>query len=144
VPLLRPTYSRYSVSRVESELEELVGQVVGWFRQHPDYADLRRLFTELVRRAFIELGVTGPIPEDLLEMKTNLEGLGKTWKRQWRAEGKAEGMAEALVCLLSARFGTVAPSLHERIRGANLATLERWFKRAIAAPDLLSVFAQPR
>jgi hypothetical protein len=81
-------------------------------------------------------------------MKTNLEKVGKIWKRQWRAEGKAEGKlegkAEALVCLLSARFGTVTPSLHEQIRGANLATLECWFKRAIAAPDLLSVFAQPR
>jgi hypothetical protein len=118
----------------------------------------------LVRRAFIELGVTGPIPEDLLEMKTNLEKLGKTWKRQWLAEGRAEGilegkaegvlegmaegelkrMATALVWLLADRFGTVTPSLHERISGANLATLECWFKRAIAAPDLLSVFAQPR
>ena len=85
-------------------------------------------------------------------MKTNLEKLGKTWKRQWLAEGRAEGvlegmaeqMAKALVCLLGERFGTVTPSLHERIRGANLATLECWFKRAITAPDLLSVFAQPR
>jgi hypothetical protein len=106
------------------------------------------LFTELVRRAFIELGETGPIPEDLLEMKTNLEGLGRTWKRQWLAEGeakgKAEGKAEVLVWLLAERFGTVTPSLHERISGANLATLECWLKRAIAAPDLLSVFAQPR
>ena len=86
--------------------------------------------------------------EDLLEMKTNLEGLGKTWKRQWLAEGEAkgktEGKAESLVCLLEGRFGTVTPSLHERISRANLATLECWFKRAIAAPDLLSVFAQPR
>ena len=130
------------------EIEELVGEVVGWFRQHPDYADLRRLFTELVRRAFIELGETGYIPEDLLEMKTNLEGLGKTWKRQWlaqgKAEGKLEGKAEALVCLLAKRFGTVTPSLREKIGGANLTTLEYWFERAVAAPDLLSVFAQPR
>jgi hypothetical protein len=73
------------------ELEELVGEVVGWVRQHPDYSDLRRLFTELVRRAFIGLGVTKPIPEDLLEMKTNLERLGEVWKRQWLAEGRAEG-----------------------------------------------------
>ena len=133
------------------ELKELVGEVVGWFRQHPDYADLRQLFTELVRRAFIELGETGPIPEDLLEMKTNLEGLGRTWKRQWLAEGEAKGkaegalerQAEVLVWLLAERFGTVTPCLHERISGANLATLECWFKRAIAAPDLSSVFAQP-
>ena len=130
------------------ELKELVGEVIGWFRQHSDYADLQQLFAELVRRAFIELGETGPIPEDLLEMKTNLEGLGKTWKRQWLAEGEAkgklEGKAETLVLLLAKRFGTVTPSLHERISGANLVTLECWIERAIAAPDLLSVFAQPR
>ena len=147
---------RLEQSPSSEELKGLVDEVVGWFRQHPDYTDLRRLFTELVRRAFIELGETGPIPEDLLEMKTNLEKLGKTWKRQWLAEGRAEGilegmaegelkrMATALVWLLADRFGTVTPSLHERISGANLATLECWFKRAIAAPDLLSVFAQPR
>jgi len=131
-------------------------EVVGWLRQHPDYADLRRLFTELVRRAFIGLGVTRPIPEDLLEMKTNIERLGEVWKRQWlaegraagkaeaRAEGKVEGWAEALVWLLTERFGTVRPSLRKRIRGANLATLECWFKRAIVAPDLPSIFARPR
>jgi hypothetical protein len=103
------------------------------------------------------------MPEDLLEMKTNLERLGKTWKQRWLAEGWAEewaeewveewvkgwaegiveGSAEALVWLLEGRFGTVTPSLHERISGANLATLECWFMRAIAAPDLDSVFAQP-
>jgi hypothetical protein len=130
------------------ELKELVGEVVGWVRQHPDYADLRRLFTELVHRAFIELEVTRPIPEDLLEMKTNLEKLGTVWKRQWlaegRAEGKAEGKAEALEYVLAERFGTLRPSLYKRIREADLATLECWFKRAIVAPDLPSIFAQPR
>ena len=130
------------------ELVELIDEVVAWFRQHPDEADLRRLFTELVGRAYIESGVTGPIPEDLLEMKTNLEGLTKIWKKEWRAEGLAEGeakglvkgKAEALVCLLAERFGAVRPSVRKRIYAANLATLERWLKRAIAAPDLPSVF----
>ncbi len=118
------------------QLKELVGEVVGWIREHPDYADLRRLFTELVRRAYIGLGVTRPIPEDLLEMKTNLETLGEVWKRQafdegraegraegkaegkveWMAEGKAQGKAEALVCLLAERFGKVRPPLRKRIR----------------------------
>jgi hypothetical protein len=65
------------------------------------------------------------------------------WLRQHpdcAAEGKAEGKAEALVCLLAERFGTVRPSLRKRILGADLATLECWFKRAIVAPDLPSVF----
>jgi hypothetical protein len=60
------------------------------------------------------------------------------------AEGKAEGKAEALVCLLVARFGALAPSLRTRIQRARLATLERWFERAIAAPDLRSVFTSSR
>ena len=137
------------------EIEELVGEVVGWLRQHPDCADLRRLFIELVRQACAEVGVSRPISDDLeelLEMKSNLATIAKSWKRQWLAEGRAEGLvrgkaegkAEALVCLLAERFGTVRPSLRKRIRGADLATLESWFKRAIVAPDLHSVFAQPR
>ena len=131
---------------------ELIGEVLDWFREHPDETDLRRLFAELISRTFIESGIPGPIPEDLLEMKTNLEGLVKTWKKQWRAEamaegraeGKSDGLSEALVCVLTGKFGEVAPSVRERIRAANLATLKRWLKRAIAAPDLPSVFAQPR
>jgi len=58
--------------------------------------------------------------------------------------GKAEGKAEALLCLLAERFGTVAPSWRKQIRGAELTTLECWFKRAVVAPDLSSVFEPPR
>jgi hypothetical protein len=128
----------------KDELEELVGEVAGWFGQHPDSAELRRLFGELVRQAYVGLGITEAIPEDFLEMKTNLRTLGETWKQQWLAEGRAEGKAEALVCLLAERFGAIKPSLRKRIRAADLTTVECWFKRAIVAPDLLSVFAQPR
>jgi hypothetical protein len=141
------------------ELEALVDEVVGWLRQHPDCADLRRLFTEVVRQACAEVGVTRPMLgdlEELEEMKSNLATIGKYWKRQWLAEGRAEGKAEgeakglvrgraeALVCLLAERFGTVRPSLRKQIRGADLVTLECWFKRAIVAPDLPSVFSEPR
>jgi hypothetical protein len=130
--------------------------LIGWFRQHEGYERLRGLFAELVREALAGLGVKVPVSEDLLEMKTNLSTLGETWKQQWLAEGaakgkaeglakgKAEGKAEALVCLLAERFGAVAPSWQKRIRGAKLVTLERWFKRAIVAPDLPSVFNPPR
>ena len=71
------------------------------------------------------------------------EGMAKGLA-QGRAEGEAKGQAEALVRLLVAKFGTLAPSLRTRIRRARLATLERWFKRAIAAPNLSSVFNSPR
>ena len=138
------------------EVEQLLGDVIGWFRDHEDFERLRGLFAELVREALAGFGVKLPVFEDLLEMKTNLSTLGETWKQQWRAEGlaegkaeglaagKAEGKAEALLCLLVERFGAVAPSWRKRIRGAELTTLERWFKRAIVAPDLPSVFEPPR
>jgi hypothetical protein len=134
------------------ELKELLGEVIGWFRQHEDFERLRGLFAELVREALAGLGVKVPVSEDLLEMKTNLSTLGETWKQQWLAEGrveglargKAEGKAEALLCLLVERFGAVAPPWRKRIRGAKLATLDRWFKRAIVARDLSSVFEPPR
>jgi hypothetical protein len=58
-----------------------------------------------------------------------------------KAEGIAAGKAEALICLLEERFSKVSASLRKRILGADLATLECWFKRAIVAPDLASVFA---
>jgi hypothetical protein len=145
------------------EIEDLVGEVIGWFRQHEDFEPLRGLFAELVREALAGFGVKVPVSEDLLEMKTNLSTLGETWKQQWLAEGrveglargkaegkaegkvegKAEGKAEALLCLLVERFGAVAPPWRKRIRGAKLATLDRWFKRAIVARDVCSVFDLP-
>ena len=125
------------------ELKELLGEVIGWFRQHEDFERLRGLFAELVHEALAGLGVKTPLSEDLLEMKTNLSTLGETWKQQWLAEGRVEGKAEALLCLLAERFGAVAPPWRKRIRDAKLATLDRWFKRAIVAHDLSSVFEPP-
>jgi hypothetical protein len=132
------------------ELERLRGEVSRWFHRHPDHGRLRSLFAELVRHAFKGLGVKVPESIDLLEMKmkSNLETIGKTWRQQalvqGRVQGRVEGKAEALACLLVERFGALAPSLRTRIRRARLATLDRWFKRAIAAPDLRSVFNAPR
>jgi Putative transposase, YhgA-like len=65
-------------------------------------------------------------------------------KAEGRTEGKAEAKAEALVCLLVARFGALAPALRARIQRAELETLDRWFERAIAAPNVRSVFDSSR
>jgi len=84
----------------------------------------------------------------------------EAWREQWFAEGFAKGFAEAfekacaerfvkgwaeaLMQLLEERFGVVAPSWQKRIHAARLVILKRWFKRAIVAPDLPSVFNPPR
>lgn len=143
------------------ELEGLLAEVIGWFREHEGYERLQELFAELVREAFAALKMPVPISKDILQMKTRFSETVKDWARQWkaeglaegkaegrvrgrvegRAEGRAEGKAEALVCLLTERFGVVKPSLRKRIQGAKPATIDCWFKRAIVAPDLPSIFA---
>ena len=100
-------------------------------------------------------------------MKSNFTTTVKMWKQRALAQGKAEGRAEGrvagiaegraegrvagraeskaedLVYLLAARFGVLTPSLQTRIQRARLVTLDRWFKRAVAASDLRSVFNSP-
>jgi hypothetical protein len=132
-----------------SGLAGLIDEVIGWFRRHPGYVDLKRLFTELVRQAIEGFGASLPVPDDLVEMKTMLATQGPAWQRQWFAEGKAEGMAEgeakgkavALVRLLEKRGGPLPDEIRQRIFAADAATLEVWFDRAIEASDLNSVFA---
>jgi hypothetical protein len=125
-------------------LKELLEEVIGWFRRHEGYERLQRLFTELIREAFAGHGVKLSGSRNLLEVKSMLATQFEAWKEQWLAEGEAKGEAKALICLLAERFGAVAPSRQKRIRRAKPATLERWFKRAIVAPDLPSVFNPPR
>ncbi len=125
------------------ELKELTDEVISWFRQHEDFERLRGLFGELVCEAIAGAEVKVRGLEDLQDMRSNLFALGQSWKEQWQAEGLAEGKAESLLCLLAERFGAVAPSWRNRIHGAEQDTIERWFKRAIVAPDVSSVFEPP-
>jgi len=156
VALLFRLERRHSTHR----LEDLVDEVIEWFRRHKGYQRLRRLFAELVREALARHRVKLPRTGSLLEIKSMLTIDNTAWHAQLRAEGFAEGRAkgivkgkaeglvegksEALICLLAERFGAVAPATQKRIRGARLATLNRWFKRAIVARDLRSVFNPPR
>lgn len=68
--------------------------MIGWFRAHPDYDGLKRLFKELVSDAIAGTGVPLTIPDDLREMRTMLATLGKTWREEWTAQGRAEGQHE--------------------------------------------------
>jgi len=130
------------------QLEGLVGELIGWFRQHEGFDELKRVFSELVRQAMLGLGMELRVPYDLLEMKTMISTLGETWKREWlaegRAEGEAKGAAKLLVGLLVKRFGPLPSPLQTRIQTADLQSLESWFDRAIDAPDLSTIFDQSR
>lgn len=76
-------------------LAEVIQSVIGWFRSHPGYDEVRRLFTELIGKAISGVGQqTVTMPEDLEEMKTVLETLGEVWKEEWKAEGLPAWRAE--------------------------------------------------
>jgi hypothetical protein len=137
-------------------LRNLLVEVIEWFRQHKGHERLQGLFVELIRKASAVCGARLPGSGNLLEEKSMLADSFKAWgeqllaegkakgKVEGKVEGKAEGKAEALVWLLEHRFGAVAPSWQKRIHAATLANLKRWFKRAIVAPDLPSVFDSRR
>jgi predicted transposase/invertase (TIGR01784 family) len=61
-------------------------------------------------------------------------------RSEGHAEGRVEGEAHMFVRLMEKRFGVVPPELRERIRAANVATLEEWAERILEAPDLHAVF----
>jgi hypothetical protein len=134
------------------ELKGLVDEVIGWFRRVTGYQRLRRVFTELIREALARHRAKVPGSRSLFEMRSMLTIDNTAWHAQLRskfmaegmAKGVAEGKAAALISLLEGRFGVVAPNQQKRIRGARVLTLDRWFKRAIVAPNLPSVFRARR
>jgi len=138
------------------DLARLLDEVIDWFRNHDSHDRLQRVFAELIREAFARHGYKLPRSASLLEVKTMLSTQLDVWREEWLAEGEAKGKAEgkaegrtegeakgkadSLICLLVDRFGEVTASLEKKIRAATLASLDAWFKRALVAPNLRSVF----
>ncbi|NBC33867.1 MAG: hypothetical protein GVY13_14430 [Alphaproteobacteria bacterium] len=74
----------------------LIDAVIDWFRSHPGYEELKRLFTELVRDAIDAAGVRLAVPGDLRETRAMLSTQIKRWREEWTAEGMAKGEAEGM------------------------------------------------
>ena len=135
---------RLEQSQPPEALATLIGEVIGWFRRHPDHGALKRLFTELVHQTIAGLGAALPIPEELTEMQTMMSRLPEIWKRQYLAEGEAKGRAEgeakALILLAEQRFGPLPHALRERVESADAVTIETWLGRLLAATSLETLF----
>jgi hypothetical protein len=61
--------------------------------------------------------------------------------QQGRAEGRVEGRVEILEQLLVEKFGTLPPSLHERLASATDEQFARWSRRVLHAETLDEMFA---
>jgi hypothetical protein len=133
------------------DLERVIDDVIAWFRAHPDYEELKRLFTELVGQALQGAGLPAQTPDSLVEMRTMLATLGEEWKQKWLAEGeargeargKARGRAETLIHLAERRFGPISIGQRDRILSADEAALTIWLDRLLDARTIEDLLAPP-
>ena len=65
---------------------------------------------------------------------------GEKLIRQGEQQGMREGMREALASGLVARFGAIPQNIQERMKTADLETLQRWHARAIVVEGLDEAF----
>jgi predicted transposase/invertase (TIGR01784 family) len=61
-------------------------------------------------------------------------------ERKGREEGERKGRRASLLKLLGTRFGALPAGIVAQVEAAELADLDRWFERGIAAPSLVAVF----
>ncbi|NBC32669.1 MAG: transposase [Alphaproteobacteria bacterium] len=99
--LARPDSLAALLVRLEQRQEPetlvpLIDAVIDWFRSHPGYEELKRLFTELVQDAIDAAGVQLAVPGDLRETRAMLSTQIKRWREEWTAEGMAKGVAEGM------------------------------------------------
>jgi len=80
--------------------------------------------------------------------ETLMGTVAQAWMEEGRAEGIAEGRAEGIVegraetflRLARIRFGDVPERLVERVRSAEVETLDRWLESLVTAAALEEVF----
>jgi len=87
-----------------------------------------------------------------MDVTSDQIALVETWKRElvekaFRMglfegfrDGFLEGCTDQFVRLLLKRFGPLDAALRAQIKSADPEAVERWFDRAVDAPDLSSVF----
>jgi hypothetical protein len=59
------------------------------------------------------------------------------------SQGISQGERAMLLRLLRARFGSVPTAMISRVEAADVATIERWGERILAARTLAEVFDDP-
>lgn len=133
------------------ELVRLAGEVVSWFRAHPDYDPLKDMMRELIFAAASNLSdptAPPPLPDDLQEIHAMLATRSKLWAEKLladgRAEGKAEGKAELMITLLTQRFGPLSADQDQFVRAADAPLLDRWTQALFTAPTLDTLLHGPK
>ena len=139
-----------------ADLVDLVDEIIGWFRQHPDYETLKQLFTEIVGYALAEQAgfaneQTALPANDLLEIRDMVPERFKRWADEVRARRwlnsatkhceLAPVLAESLSsCLAAGSVRTVARLSPNGYRSAKAEELDEWMDRVMDAATVSDVF----
>ncbi|CAK0777422.1 transposase [Azospirillaceae bacterium] len=126
-------------------LDDLVGlidEVIGWFRNHPGYEELKQLFTEVAVQSVQNMDDQGDVqlPDDLMEVRNMLATRTHEWKRQILAEGEAAGKANMLLRLLHRRFKSVPSHIEDCVLKASSDQLDEWSEAFVDAISLSDIF----
>jgi len=90
----------------------------------------------------LERGMLPNAREALMTIAERLRTEGREQgRKEGRKEGREENQRDMLLKLLERRFGALPEPVMERIRGAGIKQLDRWFDRGITARSLRAVFA---
>jgi uncharacterized protein DUF4351 len=104
-------------------------------------AERADLYVDLIVNSLSEAARRALTNVDLRKIKYEFQS---DWARDWareqvargRAEGEARGRAALVIRLLTARFGSVAPQLDDRIQHASIAELDAIGERLLTASTL--------
>ena len=129
------------------EVVETLGELITWFREHPDGPPVKKLFHELLVGSLNRMkGLEDlpPIPDELLEVVNMLATRIEKWEqdiahRNLQA-GEQKGGTSLLLLQLEEKFGGTSASIRNKVLSADRATLEKWSLRFVRANTLDDVF----
>jgi hypothetical protein len=120
--------------------------LLAWLARHPGFLEARTVFADFLRAVMARTGVDARVTEDFLDMRSMLLERAEQWQQEWLREGlekgRQEGEAALLLRLLERRFGALPDSVSERVRSAEIASLEQWGVRVLDAGGIDDVFGE--
>jgi len=135
---------RLERKQTEKEYAALLDDLIDWFQQHPGYDELKVLLTELVRHGMKEMGVNGPIPKELQEIKVMFPGVAwrEEGKKEGEKKGRKDGKAETLLRQLKRRFGAPPSYVESLVGEAESEQLDVWLDAFVDASSLEAIFGK--
>jgi hypothetical protein len=124
--------------------------IVAWLARHPGFLEARAVFAEFLGAVMARTGMRPGVTEGFFEMSSGLLARAEQWQQEWLREGLEKGLQEGLqkgeagllLRQLERRFGALPDWATDRVRAADIATLEEWGLRILDAASLVDVVGE--